>query len=64
MSTRTTIRSVALRAESVVGLVSYFARPERAALLVPVLLSVFVAGTLLVITGGLSYVAPFVYGLF
>ena len=43
---------------------SYFSRPERLALLVPVVVSVLVAGALLLATGGLSYVAPFVYALF
>jgi hypothetical protein len=41
----------------------YFMRPKRAMLL-PVLMLVFVGGLLLLITGGLSYVAPFVYAIF
>jgi len=63
MSSRTA-RSMALRVRTMGSLITYFSRPDRLALLVPVLLSVLVAGALLVITGGLSYVAPFVYAMF
>ncbi len=61
---RSTARSMLVRTQTLTSLFGYFARPERVALLVPVLLSVLVGGVLLLVTGGLSYVAPFVYGLF
>ena len=64
MSSRSITRSAILRIQTMGSLVSYFSRPERLALLVPVVLSVLVAGALLLATGGLSYVAPFVYALF
>jgi hypothetical protein len=63
MSSRTA-RSMALRVRTMGSLITYFSRTDRLALLVPVLLSVLVAGALLMITGGLSYVAPFVYAMF
>lgn len=64
MSPRSVTRSAILRIQTMASLVSYFSRPERLALLVPVVVSVLVAGALLLATGGLSYVAPFVYALF
>ena len=64
MSRRSIARSMVLRTQTLASLFTYFARPDRVALLVPVLLSVIVGGALLVVTGGLSYVAPFVYALF
>jgi hypothetical protein len=64
MSNRSVTRSAILRIQTLGTLVSYFSRPERLALLVPVVVSVLVAGALLLATGGLSYVAPFVYALF
>jgi len=64
MSPRSVTRSAILRIQTLGSLVSYFSRPERLALLVPVVVSVLVAGALLLATGGLSYVAPFVYALF
>jgi len=64
MSNRSVTRSAILRIQTLGSLVSYFSRPERLALLVPVVVSVLVAGALLLATGGLSYVAPFVYALF
>jgi uncharacterized protein DUF5989 len=42
---------------------SYFTRNGRIFML-PLLLFVLVSGILLVLTGGLSYVAPFVYAVF
>lgn len=44
-------------------LVGHFLHPARFVLL-PMLLVLLVAGLLLLATGGLSYVAPFVYALF
>jgi uncharacterized protein DUF5989 len=64
MSSRSTTRSMVLRVQTMGSLITYFSRADRLALLAPVLLSVLVAGALLLITGGLSYVAPFVYAMF
>ena len=51
------------RLMTVLGLLGYFASARRVFML-PLLLFVLVSGILLVITGGLSYVAPFVYAIF
>ena len=64
MSTRSTGRAIVLRVQTIGSLVGYFTRADRLPLLIPVLLSVLVAGALLLVTGGLSYVAPFVYAMF
>ncbi len=64
MRSRSTARSMWLRLQTMGSLITYFARADRLPLLVPVLLSVLVAGALLLVTGGLSYVAPFVYAMF
>jgi Family of unknown function (DUF5989) len=44
-------------------LIVYFTHKERL-FLAPLLLVVLAAGVLLLLTGGLSYIAPFVYALF
>jgi Family of unknown function (DUF5989) len=44
-------------------MVAYFTHKERL-FLAPLLLVVLAAGVLLLLTGGLSYIAPFVYALF
>ncbi len=51
------------RLRTVGALVAYFARRERL-FLAPLLLILLLASILLLLTGGLSYVAPFVYTLF
>lgn len=45
------------------GLVAHFAHRQRF-FLAPLLLVLLVAGVLLALTGGLSYVAPFFYAIF
>lgn len=54
---------IADRLRTVASLVAYFSHRERF-FLAPLLLVLLLASILLVLTGGLSYVAPFVYGLF
>ena len=56
-------RKLATRARTVAGLLRYFARRERF-FLAPLLLVLLAASILLLLTGGLGYVAPFVYTLF
>jgi hypothetical protein len=51
------------RLTTIVGLLAYFVRPQRV-FMFPLLLFVLITGVLLVLTGGLSYVAPFVYAVF
>jgi hypothetical protein len=51
------------RMRTVLGLILHFFRPNRF-FLVPLLLVLLLAGLLLVLTGGLSYVAPFWYAIF
>lgn len=51
------------RIRTVIELIGHFAHRQRF-FLIPLLLVLFVAGLLLLFTGGLSYVAPFVYTLF
>ena len=43
--------------------IAHFARGQRF-FLIPLLVVLFAAGLLLLATGGLSYVAPFIYTLF
>jgi len=52
------------RLRSLAALFAYFAQPNRIVLLIPVMLLVLIGGGLLIVMGGLSYVAPFVYTLF
>ncbi len=51
------------RARTVVALIAYFTRRERW-FLAPLLVVLLFAALLLLLTGGLGYVAPFVYTLF
>jgi hypothetical protein len=51
------------RLRTVLSLVAYFSRRERF-FLAPLLLVLLLASVLLLLTGGLGYVAPFVYTLF
>ncbi len=51
------------RLRTVGSLLVYFSRKERF-FLAPLLVVLLVASLLLLVTGGLSYVAPFVYALF
>lgn len=52
-----------MRLRTVVDLIRHFTRRGKWFLL-PMLLVLLAAGVLLVLTGGLSYVAPFVYSIF
>jgi hypothetical protein len=54
---------IVTRLRTVGSLVAYFTRRERF-FLAPLLFILLLASILLLLTGGLSYVAPFVYGLF
>ena len=60
---RTGSYSIVTKAITVFEIFRYFARSGRLILL-PVLLFLLVSGVLLLVTGGLSYVAPFVYAVF
>jgi hypothetical protein len=51
------------RLRTVGSLIVYFLRRERL-FLAPLLIVLLLASILLLLTGGLSYVAPFVYTLF
>jgi hypothetical protein len=51
------------RATTIGSMFRYFLRRGRW-LMLPLLIFVLVSGVLLVLTGGLSYVAPFVYAVF
>lgn len=57
------LRRLGSRFVTLGGLLRHFARRQRF-FLIPMLLVLLVAAVLLVLTGGLSYVAPFVYSLF
>jgi len=57
------LRRIASRLRTVAGLLGYFLHAQRFFFL-PLLLVLLVAGLLLAVTAGLSYVAPFVYTLF
>jgi hypothetical protein len=56
-------RRVAARAVSIAQLLAHFARGQKL-VLIPLLLVLLLASLLLLVTSGLSYVAPFVYALF
>jgi hypothetical protein len=60
---RAMARRLASRARTVAGLFRHFVR-ERRFFLVPLLVVLLLAAILLVATGGLAYVAPFIYTLF
>jgi hypothetical protein len=51
------------RTATVADLFRHFFRGKRV-FMIPLLLFLIVTGVLLVVTGGLSYVAPFVYAVF
>jgi hypothetical protein len=57
------LRRIGRRLRTVGGLVRHFASRQRFFLL-PLLLVLLLAGVLLLATGGLSYVAPFIYTIF
>jgi hypothetical protein len=54
---------LASRLVTVAALLAHFARREKL-FLAPLLLILLLAALLLLATGGLSYVAPFVYAIF
>ena len=51
------------RLRTLASLIRHFAHRERF-FLAPLLLVLFAAAVLLALTGGLSYVAPFIYAIF
>jgi hypothetical protein len=57
------LRRVGARMHTAARLVLHFLHPARF-VLAPLLLVLLLAGILLWLTGGLAYVAPFVYALF
>lgn len=63
MTRRGPLARLASRAGTVWTLIVYFTRRERI-FLAPLLAVLLIAAVLLVATGGLSYVAPFVYAIF
>ncbi|WP_437658997.1 DUF5989 family protein [Sorangium sp. So ce1182] len=64
MNQRTSpLTRLASRIATLVALFGFFSQRGRR-FLAPVLVFVLVAGLLLLVTGGLSYVAPFVYSVF
>jgi len=63
MARRGLLRRVASRAVTLADLLRHFAHRRRFFLL-PLVLVLLAAAVLLVATGGLAYVAPFLYTLF
>ena len=59
----TGIRRFASRTRTLAGLLAHFANRQRF-FLAPLLVVLLLAGLLLLATGGLSYVAPFIYAIF
>jgi hypothetical protein len=57
------LRRLGLRARTIARLILHFLHPARF-ILAPLLIVLLFAGVLLWLTGGLAYVAPFVYTLF
>jgi len=57
------LRRLGARARTLARLVGHFMHPARF-ILAPLLIILLLAGILLTLTGGLAYVAPFVYTLF
>lgn len=51
------------RMQTIREVLGHFARRQRF-VLIPLVVVLLLAGLLLVLTGGLAYVAPFVYALF
>jgi len=60
---QSTADSLISRVITVRSLFRYFLRRGRL-LMLPLLIFILLSGILLVLTGGLSYVAPFVYAVF
>ena len=56
-------RRLGARARTILRLILHFLHPARF-VLAPLLIVLLLAGILLSLTGGLAYVAPFVYTLF
>ncbi|MFV8754559.1 DUF5989 family protein [Nannocystaceae bacterium ST9] len=56
-------RRLLARSKTVAQLILHFLHPARF-VLAPMLIVLLLAGILLWLTGGLAYVAPFVYALF
>lgn len=56
-------RRLGARLRTIARLIGHFLHPARF-ILAPLLLVLLLAGLLLSLTGGLAYVAPFVYTLF
>jgi Family of unknown function (DUF5989) len=63
MRKQSTASAVASRMATIGLLFKYFGRRGRRFML-PLLFFLVVSGGILVVTGGLSYVAPFVYAIF
>ncbi len=57
------LRRLGARARTIARLVGHFLHPARW-ILAPLLVVLLLTGALLWLTGGLAYVAPFVYTLF
>jgi len=57
------LRRLGTRCRTIGRLVAHFAGRQRFFLL-PLLIVLLLAGALLLVTGGLSYVAPFIYTIF
>lgn len=57
------LRRLGARLRTIARLILHFLHPARF-VLAPLLLVLLLAGVLLSLTGGLAYVAPFVYTLF
>jgi hypothetical protein len=55
--------SLAGRAKTVAEIFGHFLSRQRF-FLIPLLVVLFLGAVLLVVTGGLSYVAPFIYAIF
>ena len=60
---QSTVTLFVSRLSTVGSLFRHFIKPSRRFML-PLLLFLMVSGILLIVTGGLSYVAPFVYAVF
>ena len=60
---QTFVRTMASRATTLVALFRYFTTGKRI-FMFPILVLILITGVLLLFTGGLSYVAPFVYTIF
>ncbi len=57
------LRRLGARTRTLLRLVGHFLHPARF-ILAPLLIVLLLAGILLTLTGGLAYVAPFVYTMF